>query len=251
MPCEKPLIFISYSHDPDAPVAFLIDEILQNMEYKVYLDQRGLLNMPDDWRNEVKNKIQEADRVIFICSPQSLDTLPEKILQNDGMGFEYRCALDNNKTIVPVSTVSIEKISAKLPEGLKYRKILAISWDSFIGFKENLREACKVTITLRDVINELEKMINAFEGSNNYYHLYQLYNELVHLSMQNWAEQEYILKNANFRKRKRECFNKLNFLEKMKIFFIKSQKEKEIGHYTHKWNILHNHRMMEKWYVIE
>ena len=244
MPCKKPLIFISYSHDPDSPVAFLIDEILQNMEYKVYLDRRGLLNMPNDWRNEVKNKIQEADRVIFICSPQSLDTLPEKIQQNDGMGFEYRCALDNNKTIVPVSTVSIEKISAKLPEGLKYRRILAISWDAFIGFKENLREACKVTITLRDVIKELEKQIENCGSSNNYY-VYQLYKELVHLSIQNLEE------NDKFRKRKRECFNKLNFLEKMKIFFIKSQKEKEIGRYNHKWNIFYNHRMMEKWYVIK
>ena len=88
---SKSKIFISYSHRDTAKVYPILDK-LHDRKYRIWYDES--CETGNDFRDELKKKIQECIGVILFVSESSMNS--------PFCGMEILCAKENNKRIFPV-----------------------------------------------------------------------------------------------------------------------------------------------------
>lgn len=89
---EAATIFISYKRSESSSLALLIDYVLRDAGLNPYVDMQ--LQAGGDWRLQLRDKIQQADYLVLLLAPTSLQSTV--ILE------EAQWAIDSGTTIIPV-----------------------------------------------------------------------------------------------------------------------------------------------------
>lgn len=87
----EPYLFVSYSHRDTAKVFSVLDLLTEN-KYRLWYDES--CETGNDFRDELKNKIENCSGVVLFVSEASMNS--------PFCGMEILCAKENNKRIFPV-----------------------------------------------------------------------------------------------------------------------------------------------------
>jgi len=88
---DEPYLFISYSHRDTALVYPVLDTLYDN-KYRLWYDES--CETGNDFRDELKNKIENSSGVVLFVSESSMNS--------PFCGMEILCAKENNKRIFPI-----------------------------------------------------------------------------------------------------------------------------------------------------
>jgi hypothetical protein len=88
-------VFISYSRK-DRDFVESVVQHLSHSEFTWWLDTRNL-QPAEIWRSELKDAIIDADNVIFVISPDAIDSIYCKM--------ELDFAVEHNKRVIPLVAV--------------------------------------------------------------------------------------------------------------------------------------------------
>lgn len=88
---DEPYLFVSYSHRDTAAVYPILDTLYDN-KYRLWYDES--CETGNDFRDELKNKIEGCSGVILFVSESSMNS--------PFCGMEILCAKEKNKRIFPV-----------------------------------------------------------------------------------------------------------------------------------------------------
>ena len=70
---DFPPIFISYGHDDHSQFVFRIQEELEKLGYKVWIDKEGIVP-GKDWRQKIYEGIEQSRRFLAFISQHSVDS---------------------------------------------------------------------------------------------------------------------------------------------------------------------------------
>ncbi|GAB4305110.1 MAG: hypothetical protein Kow0069_00420 [Promethearchaeota archaeon] len=102
---KMPKVFLSYAHDDATTFARQLHDYLSGAFFPWY---DGHLVGGQDWRSEIKGKIEESDVFVFLVSPQS-------VRAESTCGQELSLALELGKPVVPVRV-----FEASVPESIEH-----------------------------------------------------------------------------------------------------------------------------------
>ena len=156
---DQPFIFVSYAH-ADRAIVYPIIELLQNNGYHVWYDEG--LNIGNDWRDELADKIQFCNAFIFMQSNASIKSAycKDEVYAAD---FEMKKRMDNgisDEDCLPFLTIKIDE--SDVSGGLR---MILNSKQKVNGFNASAKEIIQQLISS----NKLEACRDQFryvEGEN-------------------------------------------------------------------------------------
>ena len=108
---DQPFIFVSYAHS-DSNIVFPIIEILQNNGYRVWYDEG--LQVGNDWRDELAERINCCHAFIFMQTKQSLNSeyCKQEVYAADSKRNKRKSKSGGKENSLPILTIKLEESEA-------------------------------------------------------------------------------------------------------------------------------------------